>query len=198
MSLSMVFSNRMAPRIRSPVKLTAGYDSHAHLMYERKHLSLIGPGIFLDSIRTERLGRAATALVQGRNETGTCLHFLKLLCVVTHFWSPKIFEPRSCQIKIPDHSVGGCPTTGLTDILKQMPGLWEGPKSSERSIGKVVPVFRRVARFKIAVLEPIPRASVSMATAVKTGDLRIWRRAKRQSPRSEWNQSMMRSLRSIG
>src|SRR6516164_5536694 len=69
----------------------AGHDPRAHLMHQSKHLSLIGPRIFLDSIRTERLGRTATTLIQRRNETGICRHFLKLLRVVTHCRSPKIF-----------------------------------------------------------------------------------------------------------
>jgi hypothetical protein len=32
-------------------------------------------------------------------------------------------------------------------------------------------------REKMAVVAPMPRASVSMAVRVKTGDRRIWRRA---------------------
>ena len=50
-------------------------------MHDRKHLILVGPRIFLDSVETQRLGRAATALIQRRNETGMGLHFLQLLFV---------------------------------------------------------------------------------------------------------------------
>ena len=50
-------------------------------MHERKHLLLIGPRPVFDAIQTQRVGRAATALIQRRNETGLGLHFLQLLRV---------------------------------------------------------------------------------------------------------------------
>ena len=59
----------------------AGDDARAHLMHDRKHLILVGPRTFLDSVKTQRLGRAAAALIQRRNETGMRLHFLQLLFV---------------------------------------------------------------------------------------------------------------------
>ena len=59
----------------------AGNDARAHLMHDRKHLILVGPCIFLDSVKTQRAGRAATTLIQRRNETGMRLHFLQLLFV---------------------------------------------------------------------------------------------------------------------
>ena len=34
----------------------AGHDARTHLMHEREHLLLGGPGIFLDSVRTQRVG----------------------------------------------------------------------------------------------------------------------------------------------
>ena len=52
----------------------AGDDARAHLMHDRKHLVLVGPRIFFDSVETQRAGRAATALIQRRNETGMRLH----------------------------------------------------------------------------------------------------------------------------
>ena len=62
----------------------AGNDARAHLMHDRKHLILVGPSIFLDSVKTQRLWRAATALIQRRNETRMCFHFLQLLFEVAH------------------------------------------------------------------------------------------------------------------
>jgi hypothetical protein len=50
-------------------------------MHDGKHLILVGPRIFFDAVKTQRIGRAATALIQRRNETGMCLHFLQLLFV---------------------------------------------------------------------------------------------------------------------
>ena len=50
-------------------------------MHDRKHLLLVGPRIFFDSVETQRAGRAAAALIQRRNETGMCLHLLQLLFV---------------------------------------------------------------------------------------------------------------------
>jgi hypothetical protein len=41
----------------------AGNNARAHPMHDTKHLSLVGPRIFLDSVRLQRLGRAATALI---------------------------------------------------------------------------------------------------------------------------------------
>src|SRR2546426_7291964 len=59
----------------------AGNDARAHLMHDRKHLILVGPRTFFDSVKTQCVGRATTALIQRRNETGMCLHFLQLLFV---------------------------------------------------------------------------------------------------------------------
>src|SRR5437879_7517995 len=42
---------------------------------------------------------------------------------------------------------------------------------------------------------PTPNATVKMATAVKAGDFRSWRKAKRQSERTEWSQFPIRSAR---
>ena len=81
----------------------AGDDARAHLMHDRKHLILVGPGIFLDSVRTQRLGRAATALVQRRNETGMCLHFLQLLFVEAESFHKASFK-FSIATNSPDHS----------------------------------------------------------------------------------------------
>ena len=47
-------------------------------MHDREHLFLVGPRIFLDSIGTQRVGRAAAALIQRRNKPGMCLHLLQL------------------------------------------------------------------------------------------------------------------------
>src|SRR6476620_146444 len=46
------------------VKARAGDDTRAHLMHERKHLLLVGPRAFLDSVGSQCFGRAATTLVQ--------------------------------------------------------------------------------------------------------------------------------------
>ena len=59
----------------------AGHEARAHLMHDRKHLIFIRPRTFFDAVKTQRVGRAATALIQRRNETGLGLHFLQLLCV---------------------------------------------------------------------------------------------------------------------
>jgi hypothetical protein len=47
-------------------------------MHDRKHLVLVGPRIFADSVVTQRVGRAAAALIQRSNESGMCLHLLQL------------------------------------------------------------------------------------------------------------------------
>ena len=71
MSLSMVSSNRMAPRIRSPVKLGLRDEPRPHLMHESEHLIVVGPGVVLDPVKDQqRLRRAAATLVQGRDEAG--------------------------------------------------------------------------------------------------------------------------------
>ena len=49
-------------------KAGAGNDARAHLVHERKHLILVGPGVFFDSVKTQRAGRAAAALIERRNE----------------------------------------------------------------------------------------------------------------------------------
>ena len=48
-------------------------------MDERKHLLVVGPRAFLDSVCAQRLGRAATALVQRCKEAGLGLNFSLLL-----------------------------------------------------------------------------------------------------------------------
>jgi hypothetical protein len=62
-----------------PVKARAGDDASAHLMHKRKHLFLIGPRIFLDSVVAQCLGRAATALVQRGKKAALRLDFSLLL-----------------------------------------------------------------------------------------------------------------------
>ena len=57
----------------------AGNDARAHLMHDRKHLFLAGPCALLDTVSFQRAGRAATALIQCRNETGVCLHLLQVV-----------------------------------------------------------------------------------------------------------------------
>ncbi len=61
------------------VKAGAGDDARAHLMHERKHLFLVGPCAFLDSVAAQRLGCAATTLVQRGKEAGLRLDFPLLL-----------------------------------------------------------------------------------------------------------------------
>jgi hypothetical protein len=53
----------------------AGDDARAHLMHDRKHFILVGPSIFLHSVQRQRLGRAAAALIQSRDEPGLGLIF---------------------------------------------------------------------------------------------------------------------------
>jgi hypothetical protein len=53
-------------------------------MDERKHLVFTGPGAVLDSIVTQRPGRAAAALIQRRNETRSSSYFLQLLIEIAH------------------------------------------------------------------------------------------------------------------
>src|SRR5919201_6047047 len=47
-------------------------------MHDRKHLLLVGPRPVLDSVRTQRAGRAAAALIERRNEPGMRPHPLQL------------------------------------------------------------------------------------------------------------------------
>ncbi len=77
----------------------AGNDARAHLMHDRKHLSLVGPRTFLDSVRTQRLGRAATALIQRCNETGMCFHFLQLLFEVALRVNTESHGPAPLRIR---------------------------------------------------------------------------------------------------
>ena len=56
-----------------------GDDARAHLMHEREHFFIIGPGSFLNSVILQRLGCAATALVEGGDEAGLGPDFLQLL-----------------------------------------------------------------------------------------------------------------------
>jgi hypothetical protein len=80
----MVFSNRMAPMIRSPREDGAGHDARPHLMHDRKHLLLVGPCIVPDSVRTQRVRRAPAALIQRRDETGMCPHLLQSFFEIVH------------------------------------------------------------------------------------------------------------------
>ncbi len=61
------------------VKAGAGDDARAHLMHEGKHLFVVGPRAFLDTVSTQRLGGAATALVQRSKEAGLGFDFSLLL-----------------------------------------------------------------------------------------------------------------------
>ena len=61
------------------VKAGAGNDARTHLMHEREHLFLVGPRAFLDSVVAQRLGRAATTLVQRGKKAALRLDFPLLL-----------------------------------------------------------------------------------------------------------------------
>src|SRR4030095_16764230 len=50
-------------------KAGTGNDACAPLLHERKHLTLVGPRGFFNSVKTQGGGRAAAALIERRNET---------------------------------------------------------------------------------------------------------------------------------
>ena len=77
----------------------AGDEARAHLMHERKHLLLVGPRPVFDAIQTQRVGRAAPALIQRRNEPGLGLHFLQLLCVQAESCHNASFNVRYRRIR---------------------------------------------------------------------------------------------------
>jgi hypothetical protein len=64
-----------------PVEGGTGDDAGPHLMDDGEHLLVAGPRILLNSVKTQGFRRAAAALIQRRNETGTGLNFLQLFCV---------------------------------------------------------------------------------------------------------------------
>jgi hypothetical protein len=68
-------------RAENPVAIKAwtGDDPGAHLVDEREHLVIVGPGAFLNSIGQQCLGRAAAALVQRRQKAGLRLDLPLLL-----------------------------------------------------------------------------------------------------------------------
>jgi hypothetical protein len=70
MSLSTVFSNKMAADDPFPGEGGTRDDARAHLMHDRKHLLLVGPRIVLDAIRTQCVRRAPATLIQRRDEPG--------------------------------------------------------------------------------------------------------------------------------
>src|SRR4029453_9224708 len=65
-----------------PVKAGARNHAGAHLVHYRKHLILVGPRTFFDSVKTQCTGSAATALIQRGYKARMCLHLLELLLVV--------------------------------------------------------------------------------------------------------------------
>jgi hypothetical protein len=50
-------------------------------VHDRKHLILVGPRVFFDSVQGQGLGRAAAALVQRGYEAGVRLDLLQLILV---------------------------------------------------------------------------------------------------------------------
>ena len=64
-----------------PVEGGTSDDAGPHLMDDGEHLLVAGPRILLNSVKTQGFRRAAAALIQRRNETGTGLNFLQLFCV---------------------------------------------------------------------------------------------------------------------
>src|SRR5262249_57829964 len=57
-------------------------------MHELKHLVVILPGVVFDTVKRQRMGSAATALIQRRDEPGLALHLLHLLGR-SHGWFPR-------------------------------------------------------------------------------------------------------------
>src|SRR5262249_13405747 len=62
----------------------AGDDARPHLMHDREHLLRVGPRIVLDAVSSQRVGRAAAALIQGGNEPAMGSHLLQLFLEVAH------------------------------------------------------------------------------------------------------------------
>jgi hypothetical protein len=60
-------------------------------VHDPEHAFVIRPGILIDSVQTQRLGRAAPALVEGGDKAARGSDFLHLLIELTHngprkFW----------------------------------------------------------------------------------------------------------------
>ena len=63
------------------VECGTGHDPRAHFVDDREHFFVVGPGVFGNTVKTQRLGRAAATLVEGRNKSGGILDFGELFCV---------------------------------------------------------------------------------------------------------------------
>ena len=68
-------------RTEDPIatEVRAGDDARAHLVDNAEHLLVTRVAVLIDSVQAQRLGRAATTLIEGGDETGFVLDLLQLL-----------------------------------------------------------------------------------------------------------------------
>ena len=67
--------------MRSPLKAGLVMMRVAHLVHQVEHLLVAGVGVLGDAVELQRLGRAAAALVQCRDEARAGLGLLELIGV---------------------------------------------------------------------------------------------------------------------
>ena len=90
--------------MRSPLNARAGDDAGAHLVDEVHHLLLARVGVLFDAVELERLGRAAAALVQRRDEAGATLRLLQLILIHIR---PFFFIRQSSAARIASRTMAG-------------------------------------------------------------------------------------------
>src|SRR5207248_5236979 len=148
-----------------PVEAGAGDDASPHLMHNHKHPLLVGPGTFFDPVKTQRLGCAATALIQCRDEARVRFYFLQLLFVDSERFHNASFSSRYCLIR----------------LLAELPSANLLTESSRRLVSRIIVKSSRVAMTRIRPGEASAATSAS-TTAHCSRDRQLHRRRMLQSP----------------
>src|SRR6185312_361277 len=108
----------------------AGDDPAAHLVDEPEHLLVVGVLRLLDAVLQQRLGRAATALVERSEKALAVLHLVQLLCI--HRMTPFPPAPRPFGICLARDCTPPChyvwrPTIGRSTHLVGTSGRGSAP-----------------------------------------------------------------------
>ena len=133
-------------------------------MYQRKHLLFVGPGTFFDPVKTQRLGCAATALIQRRDEARVRFYFLQLLFVDSERFHNASFSSRYCLIR----------------LSAELPSANLLTESSRRLVSRIIVKSSRMAMTRIRAGETSAATSAS-TTAHCSRDRQLHRRRMLQS-----------------
>src|SRR5262245_12885140 len=142
-------------------------DACAHLMHELEHLLLVGPCAVLDSVRPQRAGRAAAALIQRGDESGLRPHLLQLSLEVAHVASHRVasfrirYRRMRVFVELSWSSLGsvGLSSSGMICWASTLPS--STPHWSNESTSQMMPCVNTLCSYSATSLPSVSGVSRS-------------------------------------